>query len=262
MASRFDNFNFICESGVMASEMKDDAAQSGRKSTGGLKLPTGAIPSDAAAKIAQPHFVRSLAMRFAEAAIFLVAVIGAIALGLGITAYFREHRYVFAFVVAYAGFRFSDLLVREDSEDLSPRAELIRRISVQLPLLVMFAAAPFERTYVYGGKAPAWLAALGLLLELLGMWLALGARIQLGFFTSGKSAENSVPGQARLLPLHPPSDLRGNLPGVSVMAAGLRRAGDCDADAHSRRDLLLSANEGRGRSDAGAFRRGVRSLYA
>jgi protein-S-isoprenylcysteine O-methyltransferase Ste14 len=62
---------------------------------------------------------------------------------------------------------------------------------MQLPLLVMFAAAPFERTYIYGGKAPAWLAALGLLLELLGMWLALGARIQLGFFTS--DGESSVP---------------------------------------------------------------------
>ncbi len=173
--------------------MNDDAAQSGRKPTAGLKLPTGAIPSDAAAKIAQPHFVRSLAMRFAEATIFLVAVIGAISLGLGITAYFAEHRYVFAFVVAYVGFRFSDLLVREDSDDLSPREELVRRISVQLPLLLMFAAAPFERTYAWGGKAPAWLAAFGLLLELLGMWLALGARIQLGFFTSGRSAENSVP---------------------------------------------------------------------
>jgi protein-S-isoprenylcysteine O-methyltransferase Ste14 len=177
----------------MASEMNDDAAQPGRKPTAGLKLPTGAIPSDAAAKIAGPHFVRSLAMRFAEAAIFLIAVIGAVSLGLGITAYFAEHRYVFAFVVAYAGFRFSDLLVREDSEDLSARVELVRRISVQLPLLVMFAAAPFERTYTWGGKAPAWLAAFGLLLELLGMWLALGARIQLGFFTSGKKSENSVP---------------------------------------------------------------------
>jgi protein-S-isoprenylcysteine O-methyltransferase Ste14 len=176
----------------MASETNDDAAQSGRKSTAGLKLPTGAIANDAPAKIAQPHFVRSLAMRFAEAAIFLVAVIGAVSLGLGITAYFAEHRYVFAFVVAYAGFRFSDLLVREDAEDLSPREELVRRISAQLPMLVMFAAAPFERTYVYGGKAPGWLAAFGLLIELCGMWMALGARIQLGFFTSGKSAENPV----------------------------------------------------------------------
>lgn len=168
-------------------------SQSDGKSTGGLKLPTGALQRGVAAKIAQPHFIRSLAMRFAEAAIFLVAVVGAIAIGLGITDYFTEHRYVFAYVEAYAGFRFSDLLVREDADDLPAREELVRRIAVQLPLLAMFAAAPFERTYIYGGTAPAWLSALGLLLELLGMWLALGSRIQLGFFTSGRNAENSGP---------------------------------------------------------------------
>jgi protein-S-isoprenylcysteine O-methyltransferase Ste14 len=56
----------------------------------------------------------------------------------------------------------------------------------------VFAAAPFERTYVYGGSAPALASALGLLLELLGMWLALGARIQLGFFTAGRTVEHPV----------------------------------------------------------------------
>ncbi len=173
--------------------MNIEAPPPPRKPTGGLKLPNPAIPSNVAVKITQPHFIRSLAMRLAEAAIFLVAVIGAIALGLGITAYFVEHRYVFAYVVAYAGFRFSDLLVREDTDDLPAREELVRRIWVQLPLLAMFAAAPFERTYVYGGLAPQWLSALGLLLELCGMWLALGARIQLGFFTSGRNPEDTVP---------------------------------------------------------------------
>jgi protein-S-isoprenylcysteine O-methyltransferase Ste14 len=52
-----------------------------------------------------------------------------------------------------------------------------------LPILLLFAAAPFERTYVYGAEAPQWAAALGLLIELAGLWLALGARIQLGFFS-------------------------------------------------------------------------------
>ena len=97
--------------------------------------------------------MRSLALRFAETTIFLVAVIGAIALGLGITAYFAEHHYVLAYLVAYAGFRFSDLIVREDAEDSPPHEELSRRIAVQLPILLVFAAAPFERTYVYGGAA-------------------------------------------------------------------------------------------------------------
>jgi protein-S-isoprenylcysteine O-methyltransferase Ste14 len=176
----------------MTSEMNREAQEPESKSTGSLKLPTAALENVVVMKIAPapPHFIRSLAMRFAEAAIFLIAVIGAIALGMGITDYFAEHRYVLAYLVAYAGFRCSDLLIREDTDDLSARDELVRRISVQLPLLAMFAAAPFERTFIYGGPPPAWLSALGLLLELLGMWLALGSRMQLGYFSSMRSAEN------------------------------------------------------------------------
>ncbi|MGD0117124.1 MAG: methyltransferase [Candidatus Binatus sp.] len=176
----------------MANEIDQDAPQSNGKTTGGLKPATATLIADAVASSERPHFVRSLSLRFVETAIFLVAVIGAIALGLGITAYFAEHRYVVAYLAAYAGFRFSDLLVREDAEDRPPREELSSRIAVQLPLLLTFAAAPFERTYVYGGSSPAFVSAFGLLLELLGMWLALGARVQLGFFTSGRSADRPV----------------------------------------------------------------------
>jgi protein-S-isoprenylcysteine O-methyltransferase Ste14 len=177
----------------MASEVNQEAPQSNGKTTGGLKPTTAMLLADALASPGEhPHFVRSLALRFAETTIFLVAVIGAIALGLGITAYFAEHHYVLAYLVAYAGFRFSDLIVREDAEDSPPREELSRRITAQLPILLVFAAAPFERTYIYGGFAPAFASAFGLLLELLGMWLALGARIQLGFFTSGRTPEHPV----------------------------------------------------------------------
>jgi protein-S-isoprenylcysteine O-methyltransferase Ste14 len=175
----------------MASEMTQQAPQSDGKATGGLK-PTAMLDADAAAPGTHPHFVHSLALRFAETAIFLVAVIGAVALGLGITAYFAEHDYVLAYLAAYAGYRFADLIVREDAEDSGAHEELSRRIAAQLPLLVTFAAAPFERTYVYGGQAPAFVSALGLLLELSGMWLALGARIQLGFFTAGRTAGHPV----------------------------------------------------------------------
>lgn len=176
----------------MASEMNQDAPQSNGKATGGLKPLTALLAADAAAPGAHPHFIRSLALRFAEAAIFLTAVVGAIAMGLGITAYFAEHHYVLAYLAAYAGFHFADLLVREDAEDSPAHEELRRRIAVQLPMLVTFVAAPFERTYVYGGSAPAFVSALGLLVALWGMWLALGARIQLGFFTSGRTAEHPV----------------------------------------------------------------------
>jgi protein-S-isoprenylcysteine O-methyltransferase Ste14 len=168
--------------------------QANDRATGDLKTPTGPLPTEvtAPAPIPRRYFTASLLLRATEVAIFLVAVIGAVALGLGITDYFSDHHYVFAYLLAYAGFRFSDLLVREDPDEVAKpgsaetfvptaREELSHRITMQLPLLLMFAAAPFERTYVYGGEAPGWLAALGLLLELLGMWLALGARIQLGF---------------------------------------------------------------------------------
>ena len=177
----------------MTTGTNQEAPQSNGKATGGLKPTTATLLAEAiASPDKHPHFIHNLALRFGETAIFLVAVIGAIALGLGITAYFSEHHYVLAYLVAYAGFRFSDLIIREDAEDSSPREELSRRIAAQLPLLLVFAAAPFERTYVYGGSAPGIAGKAGLLLELLGMWLALGARIQLGFFTAGRTAERPV----------------------------------------------------------------------
>jgi len=129
-------------------------------------------------------------LRLGELAIFLAAVIGAVALGLGISSYFAAHLYVLAYLAAYAAFRFADLLVREDATLWTDRAGFARRVAYQLPILLLFAAAPFERTYIYGAEAPRWAAGLGLLIELAGLWLALGARIQLGFFsTSPQSSE-------------------------------------------------------------------------
>ena len=247
----------------MASETNQDAPQSNGKATGGLKPTTATLLAEAiAAPGKHPHFIRGLALHFAETAIFLVAVIGAIALGLGITAYFGEHRYVLAYLVAYAGFRFSDLIVRDDAADSPPHEELSRRIVAQLPLLLTFAAAPFERTYVYGGAAPAFVRALGLLLELLGMWLALGARIQLGFFTAGRTARESGAGDARFLSLPAASDIRGHVPGDVRMDAHLRRAGHGDPDADHRRDFRAAADEIRRSGDACAIRRRIRRLHA
>lgn len=176
----------------MANQVNQEPSESDGKSTGGLKPATGSLRADAVASGEHPHFIHGLALRFAETAIFLFAAIGAIALGLGITDYFAEHRYVLAYLAAYAGFRFADLIVREDSADSPAHVELRRRITVQLPVLIVFAAAPFERTYVYGGLPVSFISALGFLIELLGMWLALGARIQIGFFTSGHTPEHPV----------------------------------------------------------------------
>jgi protein-S-isoprenylcysteine O-methyltransferase Ste14 len=189
----FDHAQCICESGIMADEVSSAAPQSDGKATGGLKPSTAMLAArDETAPAERPHFIHNLALRSAETAIFLVAILGAVALGLGITDYFFEHRYVLAYLAAYAGFRFADLIVREDTADSPSHFELRRRITAQLPVLIVFAAAPFERTYVYGGTSPAVISALGFLIELLGMWLALGARIQIGYFTSGGTPERPV----------------------------------------------------------------------
>jgi protein-S-isoprenylcysteine O-methyltransferase Ste14 len=134
---------------------------------------------------------RNFMLRLRELIIFLAAVIGAVALGLGISSYFAAHPYVSAYLVAYAAFRFADLLVREDATLWTDREGFARRIAYQLPILLLFATAPFERTYIYGAEAPRWAAGLGLLIELAGLWLALGARIQLGFFSGPGEGDES-----------------------------------------------------------------------
>ncbi|GEM_PF-337106 len=138
-------------------------------------------------------FSRYMFVRAVEQVIFVTAVIGAVALGLGITDYIGEHRYVAAYLLAYVGFRFADLLVGEDPDQRKPIGSgVTEQVLSELPVLILFAAAPFERTYLYGGEAAAWLGALGLLLELAGLWLALGSRIQLHFFSSDQSGRERM----------------------------------------------------------------------
>ncbi|MHB8381973.1 MAG: methyltransferase family protein [Candidatus Binataceae bacterium] len=136
---------------------------------------------------------REAVVRFGEQAIFVTAVVGAVALGLGITDYFRDHRYISAYLIAYIGFRFAELMVGVDPRHSAEPADAhAQRIMTQIAILILFAAAPFERTYLYGGEPEKWVGALGLLLELGGLWLALGARIQLRFFSSDKSGRERM----------------------------------------------------------------------
>ena len=130
---------------------------------------------------------RDFFLRVGELVIFLVAVVGSVALGLAITTYFRAHTYIAAYLLAYAGFRAADLLVRDEYGPDPARDAVIRRVSDQGPLLLLFFAAPFERTYLWGGEAPRWMSGFALAMELGGLWLALGSRIQLGFFSWEKS---------------------------------------------------------------------------
>jgi protein-S-isoprenylcysteine O-methyltransferase Ste14 len=128
---------------------------------------------------------RDFTIRAAELLVQLAAIIGAIAVGLGITAYFSSHRYVVAYLFSYAAFRFADLLLRDHTALGLDSARFSHRTIYELPLLALFFGAPFERTFIYGGEVPRWLGRLGLLIELAGIWLVLGARIQRGFFSPG-----------------------------------------------------------------------------
>jgi protein-S-isoprenylcysteine O-methyltransferase Ste14 len=162
------------------------------RDTGSLTEPS-ATPQKAAGGGGRAFISRGMLLRTGEQAIFVTGVIGAVALGLGITDYFRDHHYVAAYLLAYVGFRFADLLVGEDRPpETEPGSVSERRVTDAIALLVLFAAAPFERTYLYGGEAPSWLGALGLLLELGGLWLALGSRIQLHFFSSDRSGREQM----------------------------------------------------------------------
>lgn len=158
------------------------------RATGSLKIPVVEpvpAPEPEAPQPKPGFFARDIVLRAGELTILLVAVVGAIALGLGITDYFVEHRLMLGYLVAYVGYRYADLLIREEFHDGPAREELSRRIGSQLPLLVMFAGAAFERTYIYRGDAPRWSIMLGLLLAVVGLWMDLGARIQMGFYTTG-----------------------------------------------------------------------------
>lgn len=178
----------------MPPEDTPTASAPSRKSTGPLKAPTGSLR--AAPELAQvaPGGVarpprRDFRVRLAELAIFLAAIVGVVALGLGISEYLGEHPYVVAYLIAYGAFRLADLLVRNEATLGIDGVHFGQRMMYEVPQLLIFFGAPFERTYIYGGEAAHWLGALGLLIELAGLWLALGARIQLGFFSPAPAAD-------------------------------------------------------------------------
>jgi protein-S-isoprenylcysteine O-methyltransferase Ste14 len=169
----------------MESESDPPGEVAPSKATGALETPAQPVPAEQPA----PTSSRRTLVRLGEQVIFLVAVVGAVALGLGITDYFSDHRYVAAYLLAYAGFRIAEVLIAEESGASQLRPSLRPRAAEELAVLLLFVAAPFERTYLYGGEAPSWLGALGLLLELGGLWLALGSRVQLHFFSADPSGQ-------------------------------------------------------------------------
>ncbi len=107
-----------------------------------------------------------------------VAIIGALSLGLGVTEYLRDHVDVLSYLVAYAGFRVAQIVMASRPGSIAdPIKDYCGKLG-ELPTLLLFAAAPFERTYAAEGEGSLLIAAVGLLMGLAGFWLALGAQIQ------------------------------------------------------------------------------------
>ena len=127
----------------------------------------------------EPVRERALGARAVELATLAVAIIGALALGLGITDYLSDHLEVLAYLAAYAGFRVAQMLMSSPPEAIVDLVKDCCGTLGELPTLLLFAAAPFERTYSAGGEAPVWIGAIGLLMGLVGLWLSLGAQIQI-----------------------------------------------------------------------------------
>ena len=180
------------ESDCMDAESPSTASQPASRATGALDEALISEPKSEPPRARTVLVSRDMMVRLIEQLVFVTAVIGAVALGMGITSYFSEHHYLAAYLLAYVGFRFADLLVGEDYETVPATQGLSERVFSELPVLILFAAAPFERTYLWGGEGPAWLSAFGLLLELMGLWLALGSRIQLHFFSADRSGIESA----------------------------------------------------------------------
>lgn len=138
-----------------------------------------AQPAAQVAPAVRPAGARALGAQAVELATFAVAIIGALALGLGITDYLGDHLEVLAYLAAYAGFRVAQMLMTSRPDAIVDLVKDCSGALGDLPALLLFAAAPFEGTYAAGGEAPIWIAAIGLLMGLSGFWLALGAQIQI-----------------------------------------------------------------------------------
>ena len=115
-------------------------------------------------------------------AYLILAALGAMALGLGLFGYLWRHPFVLAYLALYAGFDVADRFARPPFDPVANKDQTPAcRLNAVL-MVALFAAAPFERTYIHGGDPPMLLSAFGVMVQLAGLSLALGARIQLGRF--------------------------------------------------------------------------------
>jgi protein-S-isoprenylcysteine O-methyltransferase Ste14 len=143
----------------------------------------------------RPSRAHVLGVQAVELVTFAVAVIGALALGLGITDYLSDHLEVLAYLTAYAGFRVAQILMTAEPSQVVDLVKACSGSMGDLPAALLFAAAPFERTYAYAaeGEAPMWSAAAGLIIGLIGFWIALVAQMQID--RAAESAQAALDGQ-------------------------------------------------------------------
>ncbi len=115
-------------------------------------------------------------------AMLLLAVLGAIGIGLGLLSQLWRTPFVLIYLFFYFGFDVADRFVRPPFDVSADRdGTPACRLNTVL-MLILFAAAPFERYNFWGGQPPVLLSAFGVLVQLTGLLVALGARIQLGRF--------------------------------------------------------------------------------
>ena len=156
--------------------MNDIVTKSGLGTTAQAPTGTTSRPGHDAGLPASSH----LAAEITSLVSLVLAVLGSIAIGLGLFSYLWQHPFVLGYLLFYFGFDVADRAVRpafdvRADRDPTPACKLNSAL-----MLALFAAAPFERQYIHGGEPPVLLSAIGVLVELAGLSLALAARVQLG----------------------------------------------------------------------------------
>jgi protein-S-isoprenylcysteine O-methyltransferase Ste14 len=125
---------------------------------------------------------QNVVSEFISEGFFLMAAIGCIAVGSGFLTYLRHHGFVAIYLVLFGTFDALDRLVRPPFDpNLNRDSTSACRLSSTL-MLFLFAAAPWERVHLHGEGPAGIVSLLGVLLELAGLSIALGARVQLGRF--------------------------------------------------------------------------------
>ncbi len=115
---------------------------------------------------------------------YVLARLGVLALVVCLGGYLYSHKFVLGYIVAFYAFAVADIFVRPPYDPAANRDTFQTnwpQLNQTLSYL-LFAAAPFERTFFYPAESRSWLGAVGFFIELVGLSIALIARLQLGSY--------------------------------------------------------------------------------